>query len=140
MYSKVELSSPASYQDQLKALHYNQVMKYGNMIECSGQGEWSITEDGLGFTYTSLKEEIDQAFKNIEYVLNSAGASWKNVYKANSYHVNFKNTTDLMTTMFPKLHRKYMGEDNAPIWTCVGVTALGDKGMNVEVQVTAIFD
>lgn len=59
----------------------------------------------------------------------------------NSYHVptapDFIGDEHLstMTAQF----RKRMGK-RAPIWTCIGVPALGDPGMRVEIRVTAIIE
>ena len=53
----------------------------------------------------------------------------------NSYHVGLDEETNrVMTEQF----RHYM-PDQAPVWTCLGVAALGDPKMRVEIRVTAIL-
>ncbi|KAI8079546.1 uncharacterized protein B0P05DRAFT_541039 [Gilbertella persicaria] len=93
-FQKAEISSPASYAPIVKQTRYNQILKVGNRIDISGQGGWSSTipEDGYKFEYKSLEEEIEQAFKNVELVLNSVGACWKNVKSVTSYHTNLEDT------------------------------------------------
>ncbi|TLD42356.1 MAG: hypothetical protein JETT_1290 [Candidatus Jettenia ecosi] len=34
---------------------------------------------------------------------------------------------------------RYYMPDHAPVWTCLGVAALGDPKMRVEIRVTAIL-
>jgi enamine deaminase RidA (YjgF/YER057c/UK114 family) len=87
----------------------------------------------LAFPET-LAEEIVQAFRNVERTLASAGASWQHVIAVNSYHVGFtEEVNQIMTERF----RHHM-PDHAPIWTLLGVAALGDPNMRVEIRVTAI--
>ncbi|KAG1372075.1 hypothetical protein G6F60_011098 [Rhizopus arrhizus] len=131
------ITSPDRYKKFLEKHHYNQVLKNGNRIDISGQGGWGDCTNGPSFQYKSLEEEIEQAFKNVEHVLSTVGASWKDVYSVTSYHVNFAETTERVCTIFPALFRQYIGE-RAPLWTCVGVTALAIKEMNVEIVVSAI--
>jgi len=78
-----------------------------------------------------LEDEVAQAFKNVERTL--AGATWEHVIAVNSYHVAIREVVnEIMTEHF----RRYM-PDHAPIWTLLGVTALGGA-MRVEIRVTAI--
>lgn len=132
-----EISSPENYQKYLKLWNYNQVLKQGNRIDISGQGGWTRNlENGCEFTYKNLEEEIEEAFTNVEHVLNSVGSSWKDVYSVTSYHVNLGNTRDVALGKMVKSFRERIG-DRAPLWTCLGVEALGDPKMNVEIVVTA---
>jgi len=116
---------------QLRTFHYSQAVKTGNRVETSGQGGWS---DNWEFPQ-SLTAEIAQAFRNVERTLASAGAAWQHVIQVNSYHVGFPDEVNqTMTERF----RHYM-PDHAPIWTALGVAALGDPKMRVEIRVTAIL-
>lgn len=90
--------------------------------------------------HADLLAEIDQAFANVELALNDAGVKdgWKSVFRFNSYHVGFEgNQGEVLGKMVENM-KKYM-PDHAPIWTCVGVTALGLPEMRVEIEVVA-FD
>ena len=116
----------------LEKVGYSQDVKVGNRVEISGQGGWS---DDLQFP-DRLQDEIALAFENVERTLAAAGASWEHVIHVNSYHVGGfpPETNETMTRLF----RRYM-PNHAPIWTEVGVTALGDPRMRIEIRVTAII-
>lgn len=113
-------------------LHYSQAVKIGNRVEISGQGGWN---DELQIP-ESLEEEIEQAFRNVERTLVAAGAGWQHVVHVNSYHVG-GFPPEVNATM-ARLYRQYM-PDHAPIWTQLGVEALGLPTMRIEIRVTAIL-
>jgi enamine deaminase RidA (YjgF/YER057c/UK114 family) len=123
-------ATPGYGERQLNEMHYSQAVKIGNRVETSGQGGWS---DDWQFP-ESLADEIAQAFRNVEQTLATAGAGWEHVIHVNSYHVGFPPVAN--ETMV-KLFRHYM-PNHAPIWTQLGVAALGDPTMRVEIRVTAI--
>ena len=123
--------TPGYGERQLRTFHYSQAVKIGNRLQTSGQGGWN---DNWEFP-ESLTDEIAQAFRNVERTLASAGAAWEHVIEVNSYHVGFpEEVNQTMTERF----RHYM-PDHAPIWTALGVAALGDPKMRVEIRVTAIL-
>jgi enamine deaminase RidA (YjgF/YER057c/UK114 family) len=136
--SKVEFFVTPGYGDRnLEKFHYSQAVKIGNRVEISGQGGWN---NDYEFP-TSVKEQIVQAFDNVERTLALAGASWKDVVHVNSYHVPTAPDSigeEHISTMSEQF-RKYMGA-RAPIWTCIGVASLGEPNMLVEIRVTAIIE
>ncbi|KAG2195227.1 hypothetical protein INT46_010045 [Mucor plumbeus] len=135
-----EISSPENYQKYMKSWNYNQVLKHGNRIDISGQGGWDRNLDnGYIFPSENLEGEIEQAFINVEHVLNSVGSSWKDVYNITSYHKNIGTTGEVAYAAMIKLMRKYIGE-RSPLWTSVGVEGLADPRMNIEIVVTAYTD
>lgn len=122
--------TPGYGERNLKLFHYSQAVKIGNRVELSGQGGWN---DDWEFP-ESITEEIAQAFRNVERTLAVAGAGWEHVIHVNSYHVGLdEETVQTMTERF----RHYM-PDLAPVFTVLGVAALGDPKMRVEIRVTAI--
>jgi enamine deaminase RidA (YjgF/YER057c/UK114 family) len=121
--------TPGYGEQLMQERHYSQAVRIGNRIETSGQGGW---DDDWQFP-DALEDEIAQAFRNVEHTLQAAGAGWQHVVHINSYHVGFAPKVN--ETMI-KLMRHYM-PDHAPIWTELGVTALGDPTMRVEIRVTA---
>lgn len=130
--NKPEFFVTHGYGERLKdLLHYSQAVKIGNRVETSGQGGW---DDDLQFP-ESLEDEIAQAFRNVERTLAAAGAGWGHVVHVNSYHVG-GFPPEVNDTMV-KLYRQYM-PDHAPIWTQLGVAALGLPEMHIEIRVTAI--
>lgn len=114
-----------------EALHYSQAMRIGDRVEISGQGGWN---DDLAIPEL-IEEEIAQAFQNVERSLATAGANWEHVVHVNSYHVG--GFPPVVNETVTKLFRHYM-PDHAPIWTQLGVEALGLPTMHIEIRVTAI--
>ncbi|KAI9166342.1 L-PSP endoribonuclease family protein [Paramyrothecium foliicola] len=110
---------------------YNQAVRIGDRIECSGQGGWNPT---TGEFEKEINAQIDLAFANVERNLKDAGGKgWSQVFRVNSYHVPINDEAlEAMVRNF----RKYMPH-HQPIWTCVGVTRLGEDDMRVEIEVVA---
>lgn len=83
---------------------------------------------------SDLNEEVDQAFKVVDLALRTAGGKgWEQVYKVNSYHVPLNDAAmDAMVRNF----RKWM-PNHQPIWVCIGVPALAQEKMHVEIEVVA---
>jgi enamine deaminase RidA (YjgF/YER057c/UK114 family) len=131
--------TPGYGQRMLETTHYSQALRIGNRIELSGQGGWS---DDWTFP-ESLREEIVQAFENVERTLNTAGASWKDVVSVTSYHLpsdpDAAGLEPAVTETMLEQFRERM-PDQAPLWTGMGVFKLGDPKMRVEIVVTAIVD
>ncbi|KAH6662969.1 endoribonuclease L-PSP [Halenospora varia] len=119
-------------QANLKQHGYQQAVRVGNRIECAGQGGWNPE---TGVYYKEINAQIDQAFANVDLNLRDAGGKgWSQVFRVNSYHVPINDEAlAAMTRNF----KKWM-PDHQPIWTCVGVTRLGDDDMRVEIEVVAL--
>lgn len=113
-------------------LHFSTAVKIGNRVETSGQGGWN---DDLQIP-EAIEEEIAAAFRNIELVLAAAGATWEHVIHVNTYHVG--GFPPVVNETIVKLYRQYM-PSHAPIWTQLGVEALGLPTMRFEIRVTAII-
>jgi enamine deaminase RidA (YjgF/YER057c/UK114 family) len=116
--------------------HYSQAVRVGDRIETSGHGGW----DAAWKFPDSIEQEIVQTFDNLEQTLQLAGTSWREVVAVSSFHVGPTHATTFgdvqLSVMSAEFERRMAGR--APIWTAVGVTALGDPKMRVEVRVTAI--
>lgn len=123
--------TPGYGQRLYDALHYSQTVRIGERVETSGQGGWT---DDLEIP-DSIEEEIARAFENVERTLATAGAGWKHVVHVNSYHVG--GFPPVVNETMARLYRQYM-PDHAPIWTQLGVAALGLPTMRIEIRVTAI--
>ena len=132
--SEPEFFATPGYGDtQLANMHYHQAVRVGDRVEISGQGGWSDT-----FEFPEqLEDEIVRAFDNVERTLAEAGATWPDVISVDPYHVldsaGFEAHNRVMVDQF----RRRMG-GRSPIWTEVGVAALGNPAMRVEIRVTAI--
>jgi enamine deaminase RidA (YjgF/YER057c/UK114 family) len=132
-----------------KNFKYSQAVRVGDKIECAGQGR-SLLETmqrelypndclggwnpSTGEFYKEINKQVDQAFNNVDLNLrNAGGKGWSQVYRVNSYHVPINNEAlDAMVRNF----KKWVPE-HEPIWTCVGVTRLGEDDMRVEIEVVA---
>lgn len=100
------------------------------IIKISGQGGW---DRDFNFPHKELKDEINQAFENVGFVLESAGSSWSEVYSVTIYLTGkiTDEINNLMASQFKKQCKI------APIWTMVQVAGLGLPQMRVEVVVEA---
>lgn len=126
------------YGDMLREhLHYHQAVRIGDRVETSGQGGW-YNQESIAFP-EALEDEIVQAFDNLERTLATAGAAWSDVVAIDSFHL--PDAPDEIgaepTRVMVEQFRKRMG-DRAPIWTQIGVAALGAPGMRVEIRATAV--
>jgi enamine deaminase RidA (YjgF/YER057c/UK114 family) len=122
---------------QRQNFHCSQAVRHGDRVETSGQGGW---DDNWCFP-DSVRDEVIQAFDNVERTLATAGSSWRHVISVHSYHLPNADGTigqDHLATMAEQFRRR-MGE-RAPLWTCIGVAALANPTMRVEIQVTALID
>jgi enamine deaminase RidA (YjgF/YER057c/UK114 family) len=114
-------------------LHFSSAVRVGNRVETSGQGGWNDVLD----IPDAIGGEIAAAFRNTELVLSTAGATWDDVIHINTYHVG--GFPPIVNDTIVKLYRQHM-PNHAPIWTQVGVEALGLPTMRFEMRVTAIID
>ncbi|KAJ4351947.1 uncharacterized protein N0V89_007292 [Didymosphaeria variabile] len=145
-------------EQKLKQHGYQQAVRVGDRIECSGQGSPpsflsslplpfpTILLDTLlttllggwdpqtGEIHREINKQIEQAFANVDLNLRDAGGKgWEQVFRVNSYHVPMNDEAlEAMTAGFKKWMPRH-----SPIWTCVGVPRLGDDDMKVEIEVVA---
>jgi enamine deaminase RidA (YjgF/YER057c/UK114 family) len=123
--------TPGYGERHLRLFHYSQAVGIGNRLGTAGQGGRT---DAWEFP-ASLADEIAQAFRNVERTLAAAGAGWAHVVRVHSDHVGLDAGTDrAMAERF-----RHPMPDRAPVWTCLGVAALGEPMMRVEIRVTAIL-
>lgn len=115
-------------------LPYSQAVRVGDTVHISGQGGW---DDEIRFP-TDLEAEIVQAFDNVARTLATVGATWADVVAIDSFHVPTADGEigDDHTRVMAEQMRLRMG-GREPVWTEVGVVALGAVGMRVEIKVTA---
>ena len=128
--SRPQFFVPSGYGELMRdQFHYSQAVKIGNRIETSGQGGWY---NDFSFPAT-ITEEIVNAFDNLTRVLEMAGANWSHVVHINSYHVPM--CSEALAVMVEQFRARMPNQP--PIWTCLGVPALGDHRMRVEIRATA---
>lgn len=112
---------------------YAQAVRIDDRVETAGQGGW---DEQFNFPI-DLKAEIRQAFDNVAKVLAEVDSGWEYVIHVNSYHVGLAGHQDEMNETMGTLFKEYM-PNHKPIWTNIGVTALGHPRMRIEIRVTAI--
>ncbi|CAE6457636.1 unnamed protein product [Rhizoctonia solani] len=119
-------------QDEVRRqeFHYSQAVIIGDIVKCSGQGGW---DQNNNIDPTNDKRQIDLAFDNVDRVLRNVGLrGWEDVYLVRSYHLDLPGTVEYVSEKF-----KQRIPGHCPLWTCVGVTVLGDPAMRVEIEVEA---
>ncbi|KAK0344934.1 hypothetical protein LTS16_020208 [Friedmanniomyces endolithicus] len=119
----------------LEDYYYSQAVRVPpNRVECSGQGGWDPTSMEVS---SDVDAQITQAFANIDLTLRTAGVEkgFDSVFSIKSYHVGALD--EVVFESMKKNMQKWM-PGHRPIWTLVGVTALGLPAMRVEIDVVAI--
>jgi enamine deaminase RidA (YjgF/YER057c/UK114 family) len=117
--------------------HYRQALRTGDRVEISGQGGWDAD---FTLAAISLEEEIVKACDNVEKTLGAAGASWHDAVQIRSYHVPTANECigdEHMSVMVDQFRQRF--GQSLPLWTALGVEALGMPDQRVEIEVVAII-
>ncbi len=86
---------------------------------------------------TDLESQTLTTFKNLETQLYQANATFKDVVKMNTYIVNFQPETDL--PIFRKVRKEFLGTENYPASTLVGVESLGRNEWLIEIEAIAVI-
>ena len=112
---------------------YNQAIKAGNFIYCSGQIAIDPISNEINCLGNIEKETI-QVLKNLMAVLNAAGAKAEDVIKTTIYLTDLKNfqTVNAIYAEFFKIKAP-------PARACVEVSAL-PKGVSIEIDCVAYLD
>ena len=106
------------------------VVKTGNFktLYISGQ-----IGDGV-----NLEAQTITTFQNLEKQLTNCNATFKDVVKMNTYIVNFNPEIDL--PIFRKVRKEFLGTENYPASTLVGVESLGRKEWLIEIEAIAVVE
>jgi len=117
---------PEAQKGTYSRFRFAPAVETGDLIVVSGQ---------LGFGAdrslpAAFADQVANAFRNIELILQEAGASLSDIVSLNSYHVG-----DLEAHLadFIEVQSRMLGEPH-PAWTAVGVTQLAVKGAQVEIS------
>ena len=87
---------------------------------------------------TNLEAQTIATFQNLEKQLANSNATFKDVVKMNTYIVNFNPEIDL--PIFRKVRKEFLGIENYPASTLVGVESLGRKEWLIEIEVIAVVE
>tara|TARA_Y100001978_G_scaffold42812_1_gene38182 strand:+ start:204 stop:596 length:393 start_codon:yes stop_codon:yes gene_type:complete len=109
---------------------YNQAIKAGNFIFCSGQiaiNPKSNTIDCLG----DIEKETVQVIENLHEVLKAANANLSDVIKTTIFLTDLNNFS-----VVNSIYGKYFNGSNSPARACVEVSSL-PKGVLIEIDCVA---
>ncbi len=106
---------------------YSQAIRLGKLVFTSGQ--IPINPQTGNVEATTIEEQTEQVCKNLEAVLNEAGASLSNVVKTTCFLSDMENFAP-----FNGVYAKYFV--NNPARSCVAVRTL-PKNVLVEIEVIA---
>jgi 2-iminobutanoate/2-iminopropanoate deaminase len=109
--------------------HFVRVDNLGSLIFVSGQ----LARDGEGNQVggASMLEQTRQCIRNIEIVLQAAGASLSNIVWTTVYTVDIREFKQIVAA------REEFFRDHLPTSTMVEVNHLSEPGLLVEIQVIA---
>ena len=109
---------------------YNQAIKAGNFIYCSGQiaiNPGSNRIDCLG----DIRGETTQVLKNLNAVLTASGASLENVIKTTIFLTDMNNFQ-----IVNDIYSEFFQNEPSPARACVEVSSL-PKGVLIEIDCVA---
>ena len=106
----------------------------GRTIYVSGQVSWDAAGKVVG--KGDMRAQSEQVFRNVTDQLKAAGASWDNVIKMNGYMVGLNPER---VAAYREVRQRYLKEGALPASTLVGVEALVDPDLLLEVEVVAIL-
>jgi enamine deaminase RidA (YjgF/YER057c/UK114 family) len=122
-----ELASPRMYSHAVTA------QGPGKLIYVSGQVSWD--RDGKVVGKGDMRAQTTQVFDNLTHALRAAGAGWKDVIKMNAYMVGMSAER---VAAYRDARGGYLDAAELPASTLVGVTALVDPDLLLEVEVVAV--
>ncbi len=85
-----------------------------------------------------LEAQTIATFQNLEKQLTNCNAIFKDVVKMNTYIVNFNPEVDL--PIFREVRKDFLGDENYPASTLVGVESLGKKEWLIEIEAIAVVE
>src|ERR1700693_5402648 len=117
-----------------KPMGYTQVVvaQPGKLGYVSGQVPLNARGEVVG--KGDLRAQVTQVMENLKTSLAAAGATMKDVVKANYYVVNLKPE---QVPVIREVRSKYFSAEHPPAGTLVGVTSLVQEGYMIEIEAVA---
>ena len=112
---------------------YNQAIKAGNFIYCSGQIAIDPISNEINYL-GDIEKETFQVLKNLSAVLNAGGAKLEDVIKTTIYLTDLKNFQ-----IVNKIYSDFFNTEMSPARACVEVSSL-PKGVLIEIDCVAFLD
>jgi 2-iminobutanoate/2-iminopropanoate deaminase len=107
---------------------YSQAIVAGNTVYVAGQGPFN---PGSGKMPAGFEDQAAQTFENIKAIVESAGATLRDVVKVNVYLADLGNFAKMN-----EVYKRYF-QDPYPARATVGTQLLG--GMAIEVECVAVL-
>ena len=112
---------------------YNQAIKAGNFIYCSGQVAIDPVTNKIN-CLGNIEKETTQVLKNLLAVLNAGGAKAKDVIKTTIYLTDLKNFQ-----IVNRIYSEFFNVETPPARACVEVSSL-PKGVLIEIDCVAYLE
>ena len=109
---------------------YNQAIKAGNFIYCSGQIAINPNSNKIDFL-GDIKGETTQVLNNLKAVLTASGASLEDVIKTTIFLTDLNNFQ-----IVNEIYSEFFQSEPSPARACVEVSSL-PKGVLIEIDCVA---
>lgn len=109
---------------------------YSQVVKVTTNDAITIYVSGQIGAGDDLETQMENALKNLKDELTSAGATYKDIIKMNTYIVDYQ-PEDLAT--FRDTRKRIMGDDDMPASTLVGVSALALPEWKIEIEAIAML-
>jgi enamine deaminase RidA (YjgF/YER057c/UK114 family) len=124
--------NPWKWQDQYGFSQAIEVTGASRTLYCAGQA--SVDAEGNPLHAGDIRKQIDQAFRNLETVLQAAGYSLSNLVRLNYYTTDvdgFLSASDVVASHLAKAACQ-------PPGALLGVSKLAFPGLLIEIEATAV--
>jgi enamine deaminase RidA (YjgF/YER057c/UK114 family) len=101
-------------------------------------GQIALDEENKLVGAGDLRAQAAQAFANLDAVLGSLGADFSHVLKLTMYIANYRADTHL--SIVREVLARYVADDQRPANTLVGVQALAQPELMIEVEAVAAIE
>ncbi len=112
---------------------YNQAIKAGNFIYCSGQIAIDPISNEISYL-GDIEKETFQVLKNLSAVLNAGGAKLEDVIKTTIFLTDLNHFQ-----IVNKIYSEFFKTEMPPARACVEVSSL-PKGVSIEIDCVAFLD
>jgi enamine deaminase RidA (YjgF/YER057c/UK114 family) len=123
--------NPWKWQDQYAFSQAIEVTNAARVLYCAGQT--SVDDNGKPMHVGDMRKQLDQAFRNLETVLQASGYGLANVVRLNYYTTDveaFLSAADVVGS-------RLAAAQSQPPGTLLGVAKLAFPGLMIEIEATA---
>ena len=120
---------PDSMRSFYDGYHFAPAVIDGDHVRCSGVIGMNLAD---GTCPSDPAQQFDQAFRNLNEVLDAAGVSFADITEITTFHVGLQAHLET----FLGVKDNYIKEPY-PAWTAIGISELAIPGGIVEIRVTA---